>query len=352
MTFNSARRGAVLAAVARLGDCAYVTGDLPTIRYVTGFSGSNATVVIDGDRVVVITDGRYQEQVSAECSDVDVIIERDIPSALTQLLTGRPVALDDRASVAFANRLKEAGLGVTAGPDPIRALRVTKDEDEIQALRAACAITARGLGDIAESIKPGQREVDIARRLEQRFVELGAEDRAFPTIVGSGANSAIPHHRAGDKTLEVGDLLVIDCGAMVAGYHADMTRTYVVGANPASWQRELHDVVRQAQQAGMDAVQPKTLASSIDSAARQVIADAGYARHFTHGTGHGVGLQIHEEPMISATNDVPVPAGAAITVEPGVYLPSRGGVRIEDTVLVGYEVQVLTQEERTLTRVG
>lgn len=352
MTSNSARRGAVLAAVARLGDCAYVTGDLPTIRYVTGFSGSNATVVIDGDRVVVITDGRYQEQVSAECSDVDVIIERDIPSALTQLLPGRPVALDNRASVAFANRLKEAGLGVTAGPDPIRALRVTKDEDEIQALCAACAITARGLGDIAESIKPGQREVDIARRLEQRFVELGAEDRAFPTIVASGANSAIPHHRAGDKTLEVGDLLVIDCGAMVAGYHADMTRTYVVGADPASWQRELHDVVRQAQQAGMDAVQPKTPASRIDSAARQVIADAGYARHFTHGTGHGVGLQIHEDPMISATNDVPVPAAAVITVEPGVYLPGRGGVRIEDTVLVGHVAQVLTEEERTLTRVG
>ncbi|MED6331620.1 MAG: M24 family metallopeptidase, partial [Actinomycetota bacterium] len=203
-----------------------------------------------------------------------------------------------------------------------------------------------------DTIAVGDREADIARRLEAAFAEWGADDRAFVTIVASGENSALPHHRAGDHQLATGDLLVIDCGAKVDGYHADMTRTFVVGAEPSEWQHEIHSLVLQAQQAARDAVAPEVVAGDIDAAAREPITHAGFGEAFAHGTGHGVGLEIHEQPMLSARSSAVLPENAVVTVEPGIYLPGRGGVRIEDTVVVAHAPQVLTEMQRGLTRVG
>ena len=352
MTRHRGRRREVRALLGLASDEAFVTGDLPTIEYLTGFDGSNATLALGPERELLVTDGRYREQAAAQCPDIEVCIDRDVSGALASGLTQRRLRIDDRSSASFVAALRSRGFSITAIADPVAAARMAKDADEQRALAAACAITAQALADIAASIAVGQREVEIARRLELRFAELGADDRAFPSIVGSGPNSAIPHHRPGKRALEAGDLLVIDCGAKVDGYHADMTRTFVVGAKAQPWQREIHALVEEARRAGIEAIRPGASAASIDHAARSGIAEAGYGEHFVHGTGHGVGLQIHEAPMLSRTSSASLPEGAVITVEPGIYLPGRGGVRIEDTVVVANPAQVLTTLERGLTRVG
>jgi len=352
VTGHRGRRREVRALLGLASDEAFVTADLPTIGYLTGFDGSNATLALGPEHELLVTDGRYREQAAAQCPDIEVRIDRDVGGALAAGLTQRALRIDDRSSASFVAALRCRGFSITTIADPVAAARMAKDADEQRALAAACVITAQALADIAASIAVGQREVEIARRLELRFAELGADDRAFPSIVASGPNSAIPHHRPGERRLEAGDLLVIDCGAKVDGYHADMTRTFVVGADAEPWQREIHALVEQAQRAGIEAVRPGGSAASIDHAARSGIDEAGYGQHFVHGTGHGVGLQIHEAPMLSRTSSVTLPEGAVITVEPGIYLPGRGGVRIEDTVVVASPAQVLTTLERGLTRVG
>ena len=352
MTVYHQRRSRLRDALSEDVRGVFVTRDLASVRYLTGFSGSNATVVIGTDEVHLVTDGRYREQAHHECPDVAGVIDRDVVGALRGLCAGREVALDDRTPVGMAQQLTEAGLAVHAVADPVAPLRMVKDTQELDALSRAGGITARALEQVADTIVVGDREADIARRLEAAFAEWGADDRAFATIVASGENSALPHHRAGDRPLATGDLLVIDCGAKVDGYHADMTRTFVVGAEPSEWQHEIHSLVLLAQHAGRDAVAPEVVAGDIDAAAREPITLAGFGEAFAHGTGHGVGLEIHEQPMLSARSSAVLPEHAVVTVEPGIYLPGRGGVRIEDTVVVARAPQVLTEMQRGLTRVG
>jgi len=345
-------RQRLVASRSLPSDGAYVSADLPTVRYLTGFSGSSATVVVEGPRVVLITDGRYRDQAAAECAGIEVVIQRDVVVALEEVLAERSLHLDDRAHLGLLAGLQAAGFTVDPMRDPVMALREIKDDGELQHLQAACSITATALAQEIAGVRVGDREVDIARSLEARFGELGAEDRAFPTIVAGGPNSAVPHHRASSRPLQPGDLLVIDCGAMVGGYHADMTRTFVVGAEPADWQREVHEIVLGAQERARNVVTPGIRAREVDLAARSFIEQRGYAANFTHGTGHGVGLQIHESPLLSASTDECLGERFVVTVEPGVYLPGRGGVRIEDTVVVADPSQVLTPMDRALTRVG
>jgi Xaa-Pro aminopeptidase len=182
----------------------------------------------------------------------------------------------------------------------------------------------------------GRTERDVAHELEHRMHVHGAEGPAFATIVAGGPHSAIPHHRPTDRPLERGDLLKIDFGSRVGGYHSDMTRTVVVGAPPSPWQQEIHDLVAAAQRAGRDALAPGAAAVDVDAAARAVIEQGGHGPEFPHGLGHGVGLQIHERPMMGPTADGRLDCRMPVTVEPGVYLPGRGGVRIEDTLIVGH----------------
>lgn len=349
------RRERLLSAITP--GSAYISTDPVAIRYLTGFTGSSATIAFAHSGMVFVTDGRYREQVTLECPGVTPIIDRNGLAMATEELLRRGVQLVSAAPSTPSSQVEQLRTSFTEvkvwSDDPVVTLRQVKDSDELAALREACAITAASLVDLAQHIRAGDREIDIARRLEAEFGRRGAEDRSFPTIVASGAHSAIPHHRPTSTALAPGDLLVIDCGARVRGYHADMTRTFIVGDDPADWQREIHAVVSEAAARGRDSVRPDVRCADVDAAARDVISACGYAEAFTHGTGHAVGLAIHEAPMLSAESLGTLAAGMAVTVEPGIYLPGRGGVRIEDTLEVTPEGNaVLTEAPRHLLRVG
>jgi Xaa-Pro aminopeptidase len=232
--------------------------------------------------------------------------------------------------------------------DPLRELRAVKSPRELESLSRACAITVESLTALIPEIRIGMSEAVIARLLELEFARRGADDRAFPTIVASGPHSAEPHHITSARTLEFGDFLLIDCGAMVNGYHADMTRTFVIG-NADPWQRATYELVREAQAAARSVAVPGVDCRDVDAAARNLITHAGMGANFAHGTGHGVGLDIHEAPYLGPSVIGSLTAGMTITIEPGVYLPGRGGVRIEDTLVVTDSAhQVLTEAPRGL----
>jgi Xaa-Pro aminopeptidase len=226
----------------------------------------------------------------------------------------------------------------------IARLRMAKDADELELHRRAAAVVDRSLARLASEIRPGRTEADLASTLAQILPAEGADDLGFAPAVLAGANSALPHGSPGRRELATGDLLIVDIGAAVGGYHADITRTYVVGAEPDVRRRELLELVREAQRAGIAAAKPGTPCREIDGAARSVIEAAGFGAYFVHRTGHGLGLEVHEPPSLHAQNDERLAEGAVITVEPGVYLPGYGGVRIEDDVAVtGSGPEVLTR---------
>jgi len=334
------RRSALAARMDDLGvDGVFVTA-LPNVRYLTGFTGSNAATLVAGDATVFLTDGRYVEQSRHEVSDLDRVIVSD--------------GFDAEAA-AHASRLGIARLGVEAGSmtlaqhrrlaDRIDAIelvpldavvehgRRAKDAEELDALRNAQAVTDEAFEELLEAIEVGMSERQLAALLGSVLRRDGAHGLAFDPIVAFGECAAEPHHAPTLRPLEEGDVITLDFGARWDGYHADMTRTIAFGS-PAAELRKIHDVVREAQQAGIDAVRAGVRTGEVDAAARAVIADAGYGDRFTHGLGHGVGLEIHEGPWLRASGEEELPASAVVTIEPGVYVPALGGVRIEDTVEV------------------
>jgi Xaa-Pro aminopeptidase len=311
---------------------------------------------------VLATDGRYTTQASAQAPDVELLIDRTTVPALAQEAVRRgagrlgyeshDVTVDGFAGLQRV--LAEAADGGTPAElvsirHAVEAQRAIQDDGEIDALRRACAVADRALAELAAegALRPGRTELQVGRELDARMLDLGAEAPSFETIVATGANSAIPHHRPDATELRPGDLLKLDFGATVDGYHSDMTRTLALG-HVADWQREIYDLVAAAQAAGRAALAVGADVVAVDRAAREVIAAAGHAEHFTHGLGHGVGLEIHEAPGISPLGAGRLAAGMAVTVEPGVYLPGHGGVRIEDTLVVtanGPELLTLTSKE-------
>ncbi len=333
--------------------------DLNNVRYLSGFTGSNAALLVFGDdrAPVLATDGRYRTQAAAQAPDLEVVIER----ACGRYLTGR-AATDGARRLGFEGHVvtvdgyaaltrsldSNKGTVLVRASGLVETLREVKDDGEIALLRLACEAADAALTDLVDrgGLRPGRTEKEVGRELEALMLDHGADGISFETIVASGANSAIPHHRPTAAVLAHGDLVKIDFGAQVAGYHSDMTRTFVLGA-AADWQREIYDLVAHSQRAGREALAPGVALSVVDGASRQVIADAGYGELFSHGLGHGVGLQIHEAPGINATAAGTLLAGSTVTVEPGVYLPDRGGVRIEDTLVVAGE---LTGTPELLTR--
>lgn len=338
------------SAVQRL-----VVTDLANVRYLTGFSGSNAVLVVgpSSESDLLGTDGRYEDQVRAESPGLPTVIDRDTLSATLREGGPAPFAVESGMPIGLVQSIREAHGDVVVLGGLVEDLRLIKDPDEIRALERAGSITVAGFAQVAGELHAGMTERSVARRLEQVFGELGAEDRAFDTIVGSGPHSAIPHHQPGERRLEPGDLVVIDAGARVDGYHADMTRTYLVGGRPESWQQRAHSLVLEAQQRAAAQYRAGTPAVRIDGVARGVIADAGEGDRFTHGLGHGVGLRIHEAPMVGPRATGTIDVDMAITVEPGLYLPGRGGVRIEDTLVVTDSgPQILTEAPRDLLVVG
>ncbi len=342
-THDHARRRdtlrAALASHEPALDALLVT-DLDNVRYLAGFTGSNGAVLVASDPSgdAIATDGRYLTQVAEQSGDLRAIIERDVAKALLAeaVRSGAGAVGFEATALSYADHARlapEARLVPTTRL--VETLREVKDEGEIEMLRRACAISDQALATLVEegAIRPGATETQVARRLENLMYEFGAEAVAFETIVAAGPNSAIPHHRPTDAVLAAGDFVKIDFGARFRGYHADETRTFVLG-EPADWQREVYDVVRAAQTAGREALVPGTDVRAIDGAARAVIEAAGYGEYFLHGLGHGVGVQIHEAPTLGKLGSGTLSDGAVVTVEPGVYLPGRGGVRIEDTLVV------------------
>ena len=226
--------------------------------------------------------------------------------------------------------------------------RMSKDEEELGTLRRAAAISDAAFEGVTRAVSPGMTERELAVALEESMRRSGADGPAFPTIVAAGANGAEPHHQPTDYAIASGDLVTVDMGARVHGYHSDMTRTFAVG-RLEDWQQAIYAVVDAAQRAGCAAVVAGAAAGSVDVAARSVIEAAGYGDNFVHGVGHGVGLQIHESPMLFGKSDVTLADGMVVTVEPGIYLPGRGGVRIEDTLIVaGSAPEVINRAARGL----
>lgn len=347
-TNHGARRARLAAEIEASDVDAIIVSDLTNLRYLTGFTGSNGAALVwagsDRDRDRISTDGRYITQVGDQTADLRAEINRDCPSALLRVAAaeqpGVRVAIEGHVvTVSDYSRLTElaaeVGAALTPVTDAVERLRIVKDADEVDLITSACRVGDAALAALIDrgAITPGRTERQVARELEWEMFARGADAIAFEAIVAAGAMSAIPHHRPTDVVLRAGDLVKIDFGCVWSGYHSDMTRTFVLG-EPQAWQTEIFDIVLTAQQAGRDALTVGAELADIDAAARRIITDAGYGEYYVHGLGHGVGLQIHEAPGIGAVASGTLPDGATVTVEPGIYLPGRGGVRIEDTLVV------------------
>lgn len=340
----SQRRDRLRRKLAAADLDALLVTDLVNVRYLSGFTGSNAALLVraDDETPVLATDGRYRTQAAQQVPDARIVIDRACAAHLAREAAGSGIGRLGFESHVMTVDMHAALVALSQGtelvraPGTVEALREIKDAGEVALLRLACEAADAALMDLVESggLRPGRTEKAVRNDLEARMLAHGADGVSFETIVATGANSAVPHHRPTDAVLAAGDLVKIDFGALVAGYHSDMTRTFVLSP-VAQWQRDIYALVAAAQRAGRHALAPGTELGAVDLASRQVIADAGYGENFSHGLGHGVGLQIHEAPGIGATAAGTLLAGSVVTVEPGVYLPGRGGVRIEDTLVVG-----------------
>lgn len=316
---------------------------LPNVRYLTGFTGSSAVVAVLPREVLFVSDFRYREQADVEVADAArvEIVAADVWERLWRVLSGVPGlrALGYEAeatTVADAERFVEARERTGCRFEPVRGavgqLRVRKHPDEVEAIRQAAALAREALEATLASVRPGLRELDVAATLERELRQRGSEWHPFPTIVAAGPRSALPHANTGRRTIAPGDFLLIDFGARLGGYCADLTRTVVVGARADERQRTVYELVRHAQQAARDGLRAGMTGREADAIARQVISSRGFGDHFGHSLGHGLGLEVHEEPRLSSRNEQALPEGAVVTIEPGIYLPGWGGVRIEDDV--------------------
>ena len=369
-------------AMAGAGCDALLVTALTNVRYLTGFTGSAGLLLVLGDAAVFVTDGRYGEQAPEQLAAAGVDAEVEITSSGQRELLATAVAGSPRLGLEAAHvtwsdlRSYQTdwfdGVGLVPTEGLVEGLRERKDDGEVARSGAGAGGRVGGWrerkeeGEVARvgaappsagarpaagrpRLLDGLTEQELGLELDTEMRRRGASAPSFETIVASGPNGARPHHRPGARRIAEGDLVVLDFGATVDGYRSDMTRTVVVGA-PSDTQERMLDVVLASQAAGVAAVAPGGPCAAVDEAARAVIADAGWADAFVHGTGHGVGLDIHEAPRVGSTSGATLAPGHVVTVEPGVYLPPHGGVRIEDTVVVTDEgCRPLTRSPKTTT---
>lgn len=312
-------------------------------RWLSGFTGSSGYLIITADRAFFGTDFRYWGRAAKEAPDFELIkMEGDIKERMAKFLNKSAVSslgVEGQMTLAELAMLESLeGISIEFIPisEPVEPLRQVKTADEIKAIRAAAAITDQAMSAVNEIIRPGMSEKQVAWELEKIMREAGADRMAFPVIVASGPNGAFAHHSSGERKLKAGDAIIIDMGASLNGYQSDLTRTFYLGNEPDEKFWEIYNTVHEAQKAALKAIKAGENGKVIDTIARDHIKNAGYEKAFGHGLGHGVGLDIHEEPRLSQTaaDAPPLPAGAVVTVEPGIYLEGWGGVRIEDLVMV------------------
>jgi Xaa-Pro aminopeptidase len=355
------RRLEAVRAHMRETDCgAFVVRQAPNVVYLSGFDGvwddePFSLLVLTTDGAVVFTDSRYRESAERAAGGSPwrvVSCVGDLwPHALALAAESgvTRVAVESSAPFAVVERARETFAGeVVPTAGWVEGVRAVKDAEELERISAAQAVTDAALDHILGFVGVGMSETQIALELEFFMRSHGSDGLAFPPIVASGPNSALPHAHPGPRSVARGDFLKMDFGARVGGYCADMTRTIVIG-EASDRQREIYEAVLSANLAGIDAVRAGLAGREIDAAARAVIAERGFAENFGHGLGHGVGLDVHELPGVGSRSDAPVPLGSVVTIEPGVYVPGYGGVRIEDLVVVeAAGARVLTRSAKEL----
>jgi Xaa-Pro aminopeptidase len=308
--------------------------NLVNVLYLTGFDSSNAALFVEPDRVRLFTDFRYIETAQGVEGVEAVQTKRSLIGWLSDELEGRIGFEANVLPWSFAEQLREGGAELVPRKGLVEQLRAVKDDSELDAIRRACAITDRMFERLTSEVRfVGRAERDVAWDIQRIYHEEGAEEPAFEAIVGSGPNGALPHARAGDRVIDAGELVVIDTGCRADGYVSDYTRTLATGGLDGE-RAEAYEVVRAAQQAGLDAISAGVSGIDVDAAARDVIEGSAFAGAFGHGLGHGIGLDVHEAPRLSTESPDTLAAGNVVTVEPGVYLPGRFGLRIEDDVIV------------------
>lgn len=350
------RLGAVRERLAAESLDALVVSSPYNRAHLSGFTGSSGWLVISAARAALVTDARYVEQAAAQAPEFEVLRHETgehfaVVAAECGRAAARRVGFEAHvATFAEYEQLKAAlhPAELIAARPIVEDLRMIKDAAEVEAIRRAVRLADEGFAHILPFIRPGVREADVALELEFFLRRAGADGLAFETIVASGPRSALPHGVASERVIGPAEMVTLDFGCRVGGYCSDITRTVAVGEPPAEL-RAVYDVVLAAQQAALAAVAPGKPGREVDRVARDVIAAAGHAERFGHGTGHGVGRFIHENPRLSPKGDVELRPGMVVTIEPGIYLPGVGGVRIEDMALVtagGYER--LTQAPKDL----
>ncbi|MGH7586853.1 MAG: M24 family metallopeptidase [Gemmatimonadales bacterium] len=334
---------------------ALLVSSVPNIRYLTGFTGTAGLLVVrTGAAPVLVVDFRYATQAVAEVGEAaEVVVDRvsvweRLAQALARIRPGRLAYEAGHVTVADLPRIEAGAPGaVVPVQGMVEALREVKAPEEVAAIRAAAALATEALAEVLPTIHVGQSEREVAARLEAALRVRGSEWHPFQTIVASGPRSALPHARTSERVVGRGEWLLLDFGAIVDGYCADLTRTVVVGAPPDQRQQEAYEIVRRAQRRAREQVRAGMTGREADALARDVLAAEGWADAFGHSLGHGLGLEVHEAPRLAPTTDAPLPLGAVVTIEPGVYLPGWGGVRLEDDVWLGPDGAECLSDGRT-----
>ena len=327
---------------------------LPNIRYLTGFTGTAALLLLTRDRSVLVSDFRYESQAAQEVGNsATVEIDRhSVWDRLGRVLGASAVAtLGVEATTLTLRDAERLGamprLRVVPTSGIVERLRVIKGPEEVAAIRAAAELAQEALAEVLPAIRVGDSELEIAARLEAALRRRGSEWHPFQTIVASGPRSALPHARTSTRAVAAGEWLLLDFGAQVDGYCADLTRTVIVGARADARQRAVYDTVRSAQSRALAGIEAGMTGRDADALARDLIAARGFGDAFGHSLGHGLGLEVHEAPRLSATAPDPLPAHAVVTIEPGIYLPGWGGVRLEDDLYLGPDGPVCLSDNRT-----
>ncbi len=314
----------------------FLVSDLVNVQYLTGFGGTNGACICGGEARVFLTDFRYTERAESEVEGWEVVtVKDDWLGGIAARLSGKVGFEDHQMSVRARDKLAEKlaeGVSLEGAGGTVEKLRRVKDEDELVAIAAAAELADEAWRWALERGLAGRTELDVARGVEAWMREQGVEP-SFPTIVAAGPNGALPHAEPGEREIGRGELVVFDMGAKLDRYCSDGTRTFATG-EPGERAREVYEVVREAQAAALAAVGAGVKAEDVDTIAREPIAAAGHGERFGHGLGHGVGLEVHEEPRVSQRSEDVLAAGEVVTIEPGIYLPGELGVRIEDLVVV------------------